>query len=237
MRPAALPLPLGEVPSAHTGRRGRFCIATALSVTCGDSSPRGRAKWGGFRSWVQFVLVHPFREVSPFLIRLACGEPPSPRGKGFGGHLHVSNRGTAGVEPRWSAGACPRPTKSTSLLSKLLSCNESGDPQRRWSTARVSGSPLSAAARRLASPFGGGAQCAHWAERAFRPPPCIEPSDPQWCAFTTSVSGSHYPQALPAVISLMFSSFPRRSQVFSLPQWGQMRPYSTVGYSRPQLLQ
>lgn len=29
----------------------------------------------------------------------------------------------------------------------------------------------------------------------------------------------------------MFSSFPFKSQVFSLPQYGQMRPCCTVGYS------
>ncbi len=57
----------------------------------------------------------------PPLIRLACGEPPSPEGEGFGA-----------VE----LGGC-------------------------------SGKLTWAAARRLASPFGRGAQCAHWAERVF----------------------------------------------------------------------
>ena len=41
---AHLPLPMGEVPSAHTGRRGLYFDEKALSVAFGDSSPRGRAK-------------------------------------------------------------------------------------------------------------------------------------------------------------------------------------------------
>jgi len=57
---------------------------------------------------------------------------------------------------------------------------------------------LTAAARRLASPSGGGAQCAHWAERAFRPPLCIEPGDTQRRGFTAWVSGSHCRRPLAA---------------------------------------
>lgn len=40
-----------------------------------------------------------------------------------------------------------------------------------------------------------------------------------------------------AAISLMFTWFPVKSQVFSPPQCGQTRPWATVGYSRPQLPQ
>ena len=69
---AALPLPLGEVPSAHTGRRGPFSLTTtynvaALSVTCGDSSPRGRAKLGA-------VELGRYRD-KPTLAAGACPRP------------------------------------------------------------------------------------------------------------------------------------------------------------------
>ena len=67
------------------------------------------------------------------LIRLACGEPPSPEGEGFGAVELGGGRG----KPTWAAGACPRPTKGTSILTKLLTDNEPGGPQRWWSTARV----------------------------------------------------------------------------------------------------
>ncbi len=42
----------------------------------------------------------------------------------------------------------------------------------------------------LASHLGRGAQCAHWAERDFRPLPRNEPGDTQWCGFTTRVAVS-----------------------------------------------
>ena len=52
-------------------------------------------------------------------------------------------------KPTWSAGACPRPTKSMFLLSKLLSRIESGDPQWWRFTTWVAGPncqrPLAAA--------------------------------------------------------------------------------------------
>ncbi len=70
------------------------------------------------------------------LIRQPFGLPPSPEGEGLGG---VELGGCRG-KPTLAAGACPRPTKDTSLLSKLLSRNEPGDPQRCGSIARVAGS-------------------------------------------------------------------------------------------------
>ena len=70
------------------------------------------------------------------LIRLACGEPPSPEGEGFGA---VELGGCRG-KPTLAAGACPRPTKGTCSFPKLLSCNEPGDTLRWRSTDRVSGS-------------------------------------------------------------------------------------------------
>ena len=64
-------------------------------------------------------------------------------------------------------GGMPPPYACMLSFSKLLSRNEPGDTQRCWSATRVTVSKMPAAARRLASPFGRGAQCAHWAERAF----------------------------------------------------------------------
>ena len=52
------------------------------------------------------------QKVSPFRIRLACGEPPSPDGEGFG----AAELGGCRGEPTWSAGACPRPTHSVRSL-------------------------------------------------------------------------------------------------------------------------
>ena len=69
----------------------------------------------------------------PPLIRLACGEPPSPSGEGFGAGELGGCRG----EPTWAAGACPRPTHGCTPFPKLLSRIEPGDPQRCGSTARV----------------------------------------------------------------------------------------------------
>ena len=70
------------------------------------------------------------------LIRPGFAGPPSPEGEGFG----AVELGRCGRKPTWAAGACPRPTKGASLLSKLLSRNEPGDPQRCGSTTRVSAS-------------------------------------------------------------------------------------------------
>ena len=67
------------------------------------------------------------------LIRLACGEPPSPEGEGFGAVQPWMCYG----KPTWAAGACPRPTHGCTLFPKLLSRIEPGDPLRWWFTARV----------------------------------------------------------------------------------------------------
>ena len=42
-----------------------------------------------------------------------------------------------------------------------------GDPPKVWVYRQGNRLELSAATGRLASPFGRGAQCAHWAERGF----------------------------------------------------------------------
>ena len=73
----------------------------ALSVGFAASSPRGRAKLGAFRSWVRFGLVHTFREVSPFLIRLAWRRATFPSGEGILGRW---NSVGAEENPRWRRG-------------------------------------------------------------------------------------------------------------------------------------
>ena len=83
----------------------------------------------------------------PPLIRPGFAGAPSPSGEGFG----AGELGGWSGEPTWSAGACPRPTKGTFTLPKLLSRIEPGDPLRWWSIARVTGSncqrPLAASPR------------------------------------------------------------------------------------------
>ena len=99
-----------------------------LSVTFGDSSPRGRAKWV---RWKSIGAVVDWGSLP--LIRHGFAVPPSPEGEGFG----AVELWRCGGKTTGAAGACPRPTKGTSLLIRLLSCNEPGDPQRWWSTTRV----------------------------------------------------------------------------------------------------
>ena len=101
-----------------------------------SQSPSVTALPEGEPSGVRFGSVYLFRDVSPFLIRLACGEPPSPPGEGFGAVQPWMCYGKL----TWAAGACPRPTKGTFFFPKLLSSIEPGDTQWRGSTARVSGS-------------------------------------------------------------------------------------------------
>ena len=76
----------------------------ALSVGFAASSPRGRAKLGAFRSWVRFGLVHTFRDVSPFLIRLAWRRATFPPGEGFLGRWNPVG---AEENPRWRRGHTP----------------------------------------------------------------------------------------------------------------------------------
>ena len=145
----------------------------ALSVGFAASSPKGRAKWyvlfvGAFLLAVCFYLALVVTFTLPPLIRQPFGLPPSPEGEGFGAVILVRCRG----EPTWSAGACPRPTKSMFLLSKLLSRNEPGAPQRRGFNARVSDSQLTVAARR--------------------------PGAPQWWRFTTWVADPNCQRPLAA---------------------------------------
>ena len=69
------------------------------------------------------------------LIRLACGEPPSPEGEGFG----AVELGRCRGKPTVAAGACPPPYERYVLFCpKLLSCNEPGDPLRSWFTTSAS---------------------------------------------------------------------------------------------------
>ena len=103
--------------------------------------PEGEPSGGAFRSWVRFGWVHPFRKVSPFLIRPGFAGPPSPRGKDFlSVNYQVTNWGTAGGYSRGRRGRAPALRKVRPFYPKLLRCNEPGAPQRWWSTARVAGS-------------------------------------------------------------------------------------------------
>ncbi len=86
------------------------------------------------------------------LIRHGFAVPPSPEGEGFGA---VELDGCRG-KPTLAAGACPRPTKDTFLLPKLLSGNEPGDPQRCGSTARVAGSHCQRPLAARVTPYGVG---------------------------------------------------------------------------------
>ena len=119
----------------------------ALSVGFAASSPKGRAVLfvGAFLLAVCFYLALVVTFTLPPLIRQPFGLPPSPEGEGFG----AVELGRCRGEPTWSAGACPRPTKSMLLLFKLLSRNEPGDPLGCGFTTWVTGShcqrPLAAA--------------------------------------------------------------------------------------------
>ena len=62
-------------------------------------------------------------------------------------------------------GGMPPPYERYVPFPKLLSRNEPGAPSAVVVYHQGIRLELSAAARRLASPFGRGAQCAHWAER------------------------------------------------------------------------
>ena len=66
-----------------------------------------------------------------------------------------------------SGGGMPPPYERYVPFQKLLSRNEPGAPSAVVVYHQGIRLELSAAARRLASPFGRGAQCAHWAERVF----------------------------------------------------------------------
>ena len=70
----------------------------------------------------------------PPLIRPGFAGPPFPEGEGFG----AVEPGNCLRKRTGSAGACPRPTKGTFSLFKLLSHIEPGAPLRWWPTARVS---------------------------------------------------------------------------------------------------
>ena len=106
--PAArrLASPAGGGKALAVTERAFFPLPTpsrvvALSVGFAASSPRGRAKLGAFRSWVRFGLVHTFREVSPFLIRLAWRRATFPPGEGFLGRWNPVG---AEENPRWRRG-------------------------------------------------------------------------------------------------------------------------------------
>ncbi len=88
-----------------------------------------RGEHGGF-----LLLVVAF--TLPPLIRPGFAGPPSPEGEGFG----AVELGDCLRKRTGSAGACPRPTKGTFSLFKLLSHIEPGDPLRCGSTNRVTGS-------------------------------------------------------------------------------------------------
>ena len=111
-RYAALASPYGRgAQCAHWAERAFPYRNSPLSRLRRQLSQRESQVGGAFRSWVRFGWVHPFRKVSPFLIRPGFAGPPSPPGEGFGA---VELGGCRG-KPTWSAGACPRPTKGTSL--------------------------------------------------------------------------------------------------------------------------
>ena len=65
----------------------------------------------------------------PPLIRPGFAGPPSPEGEGFG----AVELGDCLRKRTGSAGACPRPTKGTFSLFKLLSYIELGDPPKGMS--------------------------------------------------------------------------------------------------------
>ena len=98
----------------------------------------------------------------PASVSPAARRPP-PRGKVLGQWNWVdaveNTRGRRGHAPALRTVYVP--------FSKRLSVNESGDPQRWWFTIRVTVSNRQRRHAALASPFGRGAQCAHWAERVF----------------------------------------------------------------------
>ena len=149
-----MPLPLGEVPSAHTGRRGSFSLGTAghvaaLSVGFAASSPRGRAKWGAFVS-EGFAVPHPSR---PSTTLYRTGRPPK---------VWVHHQGN---RPAIDSGGTPP-------LS---------DENQRFSPALPGGEPSGVHSFRKVSPF---------LIHLVRPPPCIEPGDPQWRGSTTRVAVS-----------------------------------------------
>ena len=60
-----LPLPLGEVAERSEGGEGKWA-RKALSVTFGDSSPRGRAK--GLDVLVQEMLLPPIQSSGAYVI-------------------------------------------------------------------------------------------------------------------------------------------------------------------------
>ena len=88
---APLPLPLGEVAERSEDGEGKL-PPSALSVACGDSSPKGRAKRGAF-------LASPLRRggrakrgrsgytVTARTLSVACGDS-SPKGRAKGRLRH-----------------------------------------------------------------------------------------------------------------------------------------------------
>ena len=141
-RHAALASPYGRgAQCAHWAERAFLYRNSPLSRLRRQLSQRESQVGGAFRSWVRFGWVHPFRKVSPFLIRPGFAGPPSPRGKDFlSVNYQVTNWGTAGGYSRGRRGRAPALRKVRPFYPKLLRCNEPGDPQRWWSTTRVTGS-------------------------------------------------------------------------------------------------
>ncbi len=83
--------------------------------------PRGGRLGCGGTWW-----VHPFRNVSPFLIRLACGEPPSPEGEGFGLRRATFPRGgRLGCGGTWWV----HPFRNVSPFLIRLACGEPPSPE------------------------------------------------------------------------------------------------------------
>ena len=132
-----LALPLGELSPKVTERAVAIRKGPLRPVCALGTFPKGRGK-------AACQLSQRERQVGCVLfccIRLGTyrrsssvspdSEPPSPRGKA----LVRWNLGCAVKNPRGRRGHAPALRKV-----KLLSCIESGDPQRRWSTTRVTGS-------------------------------------------------------------------------------------------------
>ncbi len=125
-----LALPLGELSPKVTERAVAIRKGPVRPVCALGTSPIERSKGAvpalpaGEPGWVRFVLLHSFGDISPFLIRLAWRRAAFTRGIWCDGIV-----GMCCKKRTWSAGACPRPTKGISFLSKLLSCNEPGAPR------------------------------------------------------------------------------------------------------------
>ena len=86
LRSHSLASPFGRGGRAQRGRRGQTMTIPALSITCGDSSPKGRAK--GLHSSTECLHVIRFgRGRAPplhsvYRICVPCGYSPRGRGRG-----------------------------------------------------------------------------------------------------------------------------------------------------------